>query len=293
MMRALSLFLAVAVCACAAPQAAKRVSQTDERTFRTGERSDKVVDRRLGVSASPYRPLTYNVSSYKVGEPYKIAERWYRPKEYETFSETGIASWYGHRFHSRQTANGEVFNMYAMTAAHRVLPMPSVVRVTNLSNDRSVIVRINDRGPYAHERIIDLSLSAAEKIGFRRKGITRVRVELLPDLSRKVVRIARSGGGARKQDRLVAEFVRGGSPPPGTYYVQAGTFRNRKNAEVMANRLRQHFDSVKVHTSTAKNGRVLHRVRVGPESTRQLALALQAQVKARGPRDAFVVRSTG
>ena len=113
MIRALALLLALAVCACSSPETVKR-------TAKTGDRSGKVVDRRLGVSASPYRALTYNVSSYKVGEPYKIAERWYRPKEYETFSETGIASWYGHKFHSRQTANGEVFNMYAMTAAHRV-----------------------------------------------------------------------------------------------------------------------------------------------------------------------------
>lgn len=286
MIRALSLLLALAVCACSSPDAVKR-------TAKTGERSGKVVDRRLGVSASPYRPLTYNVSSYKVGEPYRIAERWYRPKEYEHFSETGIASWYGQRFHSRQTANGEVFNMYAMTAAHRVLPMPSVVRVTNLSNGRSVVVRINDRGPYAHERIIDLSLAAAEKIGFRRKGIARVRVELLPEMSRRVARVAKSGGGAREQDRLVAEFVGGGTARPGVYYVQAGTFRDRRNAETMANRLRRYFDSVLVHTSTANNGRVLHRVRIGPENSRQSARALQARVQARGPRDAFVVRSTG
>ncbi len=286
MNRVLSLLLALVVCACTSPEPVKR-------TAKTGERSDKVADRRLGVSASPYRPLTYNVSSYKVGAPYKIAERWYRPKEYGTFSETGIASWYGHKFHSRQTANGEVFNMYAMTAAHRVLPLPSVARVTDLSNGRSVVVRINDRGPYANERIIDLSLTAAEKLGFRRKGVTRVRVELLPELSRKVARIAKNGGGARKQDRLIAEFVRSGSPGPGLYYVQAGTFRDLKNAEIMANRLRRHFDSVQVHTSTADNGRVLHRVRIGPESSRQSAAALQAQVKARGPRDAFVVQSTG
>ena len=286
MIRALSLLLALAVCACGSPD-------TFKRTSKTGERSGKVVDRRLGVSASPFRPLTYNVSSYKVGAPYKIAERWYLPKEYEAFSETGIASWYGHKFHSRQTANGEVFNMYSMTAAHRVLPLPSVVRVTNLSNGRSVVLRINDRGPYVNNRIIDLSLSAAEKIGYRRKGITRVRVELLPELSRRVARVAKSGGGARKQDRLVADFVGGGTSEPRTYYVQAGTFRDRKNAETMANRLRRHFDSVMVHTSTANNGRVLHRVRIGPERTRRSAVALQARVQARGPRDAFVVRSAG
>ncbi len=287
MSHVLPLLLALAIGACALPP------EPAQRTAKTTERSEKTVDRRLGVSASPYRALTYNVSSYKVGKPYKIAERWYRPKEYETFSETGIASWYGHKFHSRQTANGEVFNMYAMTAAHRVLPLPSVVRVTDLGNGRSVVVRINDRGPYANERIIDLSLTAAEKLGFRRKGVTRVRVELLPELSRKVARIAKSGGGARKQDRLIAQFVRGGSPGPGFYYVQAGTFRDRRNAETMANRLRHHFDRVEVHTSTAANGRVLHRVRIGPESSRQSAAALQARVKAQGPRDAFVVRSTG
>ena len=286
MIRALSLFLALALCACSSPDTAKR-------TTKTGDRGGKVVDRRFGVSPSPHRPLTYNVSSYKVGEPYKIAERWYRPKAYEHFSETGIASWYGHKFHSRQTANGEVFNMYVMTAAHRVLPMPSVVRVTDLGNGRNVIVRINDRGPYANERIIDLSLAAAEKLGYRRKGVTRVKVELLPELSRRVARIARSGGGARQQDRLVAAFVRGGGVRPGVYYVQAGTFRDRGNAETMARRLRRHFDGVRVHTSTANNGRVLHRVRIGPEDTRQSARALQARVKARGPRDAFVVRSTG
>ena len=287
MTRLLSLLLAAAVCACAAPDKAERAGKTGE------ERSGVAVEKGLGVPPSPHRPLTYNVSSYKVGAPYKIAGRWYRPKDYETFSETGAASWYGHKFHSRQTANGEVFNMYAMTAAHRVLPMPSVVRVTNLDNGRSVVVRINDRGPYARGRIIDLSLAAAEKIGFRRQGVARVRVELLPELSRKVARIAAGGGGARKQDRLVAAFVRGGSPRPGVYYVQAGAFRDRRNAEVMAQRLRRHFDSVRVHTSAAGNGRILHRVRVGPENTRRSAAALQARVKERGPRDAFVVRSTG
>ena len=293
MIRALALLLALSVCACSSPAPIKQTAKTGDRSGKVVDRGGRVVDRRLGVSASPHRPLTYNVSSYKVGEPYKIAERWYRPKEYEHFSETGVASWYGRRFHSRQTANGEVFNMYAMTAAHRVLPLPSVVRVTNLRNSRSVVVRINDRGPYARERIIDLSLAAAEKLGFRRQGVTRVRVELLPELSRKVARIAKSGGGARKQDRLVAEFVGGGSSRPGVYYVQAGTFRDRRNAETMASRLRRHFDGVLVHTSTASNGRVLHRVRIGPETTRQSAASLRAQVRARGPRDAFVVRSTG
>ncbi len=291
MIRLFVLFAVLFASACSSPEAPKAAPKAASET--AVERTVKAGGKTLGVPASPLRPLTHNASSYKVGAPYRIAERWYRPKTYERFSETGIASWYGHKFHSRQTANGEVFNMYAMTAAHRTLPLPSVVRVTNLSNGRSAVVRVNDRGPYAHDRIIDLSLTAAEKIGFRRKGVTEVRVELLPELSRQVAEIAKSGGGARKQDRLVAKFRRDGNTGPRFYYVQAGTFRDRKNAETMAERLRQHFASVSVHSSKADNGRTLHRVRVGPEENRQSAQALRARVQARGPQDAFVVRSRG
>ncbi len=247
---------------------------------------------KLGVSASPRLPLAHDGSSYKVGKPYKIGGRWYRPKEYETFSETGIGSWYGHKFHGRKTANGEVFNMYKMTAAHRVLPMPSVVRVTNLSNGRSVVLRVNDRGPYARDRVIDLSLAAAEKIGYRRQGVTRVRVELLPEASRRVAYMARNGAGAERQDRFVAEAaLRGGGAR--MFYVQAGTFRNRKGAERLARALKAHFDAVQIRTTKADNGRFLHRVRIGPVGDRKSAAALQARVRARGPADAFVVSSKG
>jgi len=280
--------------ACSAPDAPRAAARAAaEPAFApAAEPTVEAEGDRLGVPASPFRPLAHDASSYKVGGPYRIAERWYRPKAHKRFSETGTASWYGHKFHGRQTANGEVFNMYAMTAAHRTLPLPSVVRVTNLANGRSVVVRVNDRGPYADNRIIDLSLTAAEKIGFRRKGLAEVRVEMLPELSRRVAEIAKSGGGARKQDRLVAEY-RGGGAGPRIYYVQAGAFRDRKNAETMARRLRRHFASVSVHSGKTGNGRTLHRVRVGPEESRQSAQALRARVQARGPRDAFVVRSKG
>ena len=95
---------------------------------------------------------------YKVGTPYQIKNVWYYPKVEYDYDETGIASWYGPNFHQKLTANGEIFDQNAITAAHRTLPMPSIVRVTNLENGRSLIVRINDRGPFAHGRIIDLSL---------------------------------------------------------------------------------------------------------------------------------------
>lgn len=114
---------------------------------------------------------------YKVGNPYQINGVWYYPKEDATYDETGIGSWYGPQFHGKQTANGEVFDMNEVTAAHPTLPMPSLVRVTNLENGRSIVVRMNDRGPYANGRIIDLSRRSAQLLGFERQGTAKVRVQ--------------------------------------------------------------------------------------------------------------------
>jgi rare lipoprotein A len=118
--------------------------------------------------------------SYKIGKPYQIGGRWYYPKEEYDYKEEGIASWYGPNFHGKATANGEVYDMNDLTAAHRTLPMPSVVRVTNLENGRALILRVNDRGPFAKERIIDVSRRGAQLLGFEGQGTTRVRVEILP-----------------------------------------------------------------------------------------------------------------
>ncbi|OUU59732.1 MAG: hypothetical protein CBC15_04150, partial [Candidatus Endolissoclinum sp. TMED55] len=101
-----------------------------------------------------------------------------------SYDETGIGSWYGPNFHQKLTANGEIFDQNALSAAHRTLPMPSIVRVTNLQNGRALVVRINDRGPFAHGRIIDLSRRAAQLLGFKRQGIAKMRVELLPEETR-------------------------------------------------------------------------------------------------------------
>ncbi len=115
--------------------------------------------------------------AYKVGNPYQINGVWYYPKEDQFYDETGIASWYGQDFHGKATANGERYDMNALTAAHRTLPMPVVVRVTNLENGRSIRLRVNDRGPYARGRIIDLSRRAAQLLGFHENGTARVRVQ--------------------------------------------------------------------------------------------------------------------
>jgi rare lipoprotein A len=116
---------------------------------------------------------------YKVGNPYQINGVWYYPKEDPNYDETGIGSWYGEQFHGKATANGEVFDMNEVTAAHPTLPMPSLVRVTNLENGRTIVVRVNDRGPYANGRVIDLSRRSAQLIGYERQGTAKVRVQYL------------------------------------------------------------------------------------------------------------------
>ncbi len=116
---------------------------------------------------------------YKVGSPYQIFGVWYYPAEDETYDSTGIASWYGPQFHGKPTANGEIFDMHAISAAHPTLPMPTLARVTNLENGRSIVVRINDRGPFAKGREIDLSRRAAELLGYLKQGTAKVRVQYL------------------------------------------------------------------------------------------------------------------
>lgn len=125
-----------------------------------------------------------SIGHYKIGKPYQIKGVWYYPKENFDYDETGIGSWYGAKFHGRKTANGEIFDMNEISAAHRTLPLPSVVRVTNLSNGRTLNIRINDRGPYAHGRIIDLSRRAAQLLGYEMQGTARIRVRILAAESR-------------------------------------------------------------------------------------------------------------
>tara|TARA_R110001606_G_scaffold65140_1_gene150924 strand:+ start:3715 stop:4749 length:1035 start_codon:yes stop_codon:yes gene_type:complete len=141
-------------------------------------------------------------SSYKIGNPYQIYGIWYYPAEDYEYDETGIASWYGAAFHGKSTANGGVYDMNALTAAHRTLPMPSYVRVTNLENGRSLVLEVNDRGPFAKGRIIDISRRGAQLLGFQSQGTARVRVQILADRSRAVA--------SRMSNR--EELARVGSP---------------------------------------------------------------------------------
>jgi rare lipoprotein A len=140
------------------------------------------IDPKYGVAASPRviepgQPVPKGGGTYRVGKPYVVAGRTYAPEEDTSYAAEGLASWYGDDFHGRQTANGEVFDMNSISAAHPTLPMPSYVRVTNLRNKRSLVVRVNDRGPYHANRVIDLSVRAAKLLDFQQHGTARVKVE--------------------------------------------------------------------------------------------------------------------
>jgi len=139
---------------------------------------------KFGTEASPRvhygeGPTPIRRGVYKLGAPYYVAGKLYVPKDDPYYDRVGIASWYGSDFHGRLTANGEIYDQNRLTAAHPTLPLPSNVRVTNLKTGRSVVVRVNDRGPYMHDRIIDLSRTAARELGFAGKGTEHVRVTYL------------------------------------------------------------------------------------------------------------------
>lgn len=125
------------------------------------------------------QPVPKGGGVYKIGNPYKIAGEWWTPKEDPSYDRRGIASWYGEEFHGRKTANGEVYDMYALSAAHPTMPLPSYAEVTNMRNGRRVVVRVNDRGPYKHNRIIDLSKKVAQLLDVYRQGTAPVRVRYI------------------------------------------------------------------------------------------------------------------
>jgi rare lipoprotein A len=177
------------------------------------------VDPKYGVSSSPRvvefgEPVPKGGGTYRVGKPYIVAGRIYVPEEDVNYREEGMASWYGDDFHGRQTANGEVFDMGALTAAHPTLPMPCYARVTNLSNGKSLIVRVNDRGPYHGNRLIDVSNKAAELLEFKGNGVARVRVEY-------VGRAPLEGS----DDRQLIATLRTGTPAPSPSLVRVASAR--------------------------------------------------------------------
>jgi rare lipoprotein A len=158
---------------------------------------------------------------YKVGDPYQVAGVWYYPKADQSYDQTGIASWYGEDFHGRPTANGELYDMNLLSAAHQTLPLPSLARVTNLENGRSLVVRVNDRGPFVNGRIIDMSRRGAQLLGFERTGTARVRVTVIgpASLDGDTLEVAAAAATAEKPPIVsaprVAVLTEALPPPPG------------------------------------------------------------------------------
>jgi rare lipoprotein A len=233
---------------------------------------------------------------YKVGTPYQIAGVWYHPKADYQYVETGIASWYGPGFHGKTTANGETYDQNDLTAAHRTLPMPSVVRVTNLENGKSIRLRINDRGPFARGRIIDVSARAAKLLGFKEQGTAKVRVEIIENESRRLAGAqAQPSDGAKAPPAQPKGSVETASLPDDdgdaaagrraearaaartpevdgevmqrpvedtSIFIQAGAFTRYANARQLRARLSQ-FGDARIERALVKN-REFYRVRLGP-----------------------------
>jgi rare lipoprotein A len=178
------------------------------------------LDPKYGVSSSPRvvgmgEPVPKGGGTYRVGKPYTVAGRVYVPEENLNYRAEGLASWYGDDFHGRLTANGEVFDMASLTAAHPTLPIPSYARVTNLGNGKSLIVRVNDRGPYHGNRLIDVSNRAADLLEFKGRGIANVRVEY-------VGRAPLEGS----DDRQLIATLRTGEPAPSPSMVRVASARS-------------------------------------------------------------------
>lgn len=242
-------------------------------------------------------------SFYKIGKPYKIAGKTYYPKVDVNYNKTGIASWYGDAFHGKKTANGEVFNMYAISAAHPTLPLPSMVRVTNLENGKVVDMRVNDRGPFAENRVIDLSRAAAEALGSKAQGLAKVRVQYLkaetekllfdeglaeqiPTSQRHKYSMFKNGvldgttDFAVTTPKVATEY----EPASGGYKVQIASLGNHDAAKSLLSRFQYqgYVDRANV------NGDNVYRAILGPFDNQAAAEYARNNVASKGFPDAFV-----
>ena len=299
--------LAITAAACASVDTARPRVQTPLRQASSAPAAvrsnapipnppEKGSKRRRSDAAAVTRAL----GGYKIGKPYQVAGVWYVPAEQPDYDAVGTASWYGDAFHGRPTANGEAFDMYLASAAHATLPLPSLVEVTNLDNDRSVQVRVNDRGPFKPGRIIDLSREAADQLGFVHRGVAKVRVRYVGPAP--LDPLLRTVPAARERPTpLFAERTRPelrpeptGSesnlvspPPPTSYAVQAGSFANRGNAERAVRALNAIAPSLV--REQQRDGEVLYRVLVGAWPVKDGASAALTAVSEAGFPDARIV----
>jgi len=222
--------------------------------------------------AAPETPAPHKPPGYP--KPYKVYGKWYQPlPDSRGFRESGIASWYGEDFHGKKTSSGEIYNMYALTAAHKTLPLGTYVRVRNLENNRQVDLRINDRGPFVRERIIDLSYRAAKEIDIVESGTARVE---LVALATPIV----SDGGTPRYKPVDLHT--------GNFTFQVGAFVNRENAERLTAKLAKIYKNAHI-TVYDRGDQVFYRVRVGSFTSLEQAAAQEEILVRDGFPDVFLV----
>ena len=223
-------------------------------------------------------PKTVERSRYGNPESYEVFGKTYYVKDFaDNFQQKGIASWYGNKFHGRRTSSGEDYDMYAMTAAHKTLPIPVYVEVKNIDNGRVAIVKVNDRGPFHEGRIIDLSYAAATKLGVAQAGTANV-----------VIRVVTSAED-RRQQRSKA-VVESPMDEDGKLYVQVAAFGTEENALQHLGKLQgEGFSDVRLHTESNK-GKAVYRVRIGPLPTDHVAKTVLSQLKKNNHQNLKVLR---
>ena len=252
------VFLAVMACSSApAPEQAAESPNKGRYSISQDRAPTRIVDLSVIPEVIPQplnRTMAGNRSPYTVlGKSYQVL-----PTE-EGYFERGVASWYGEKFHGHKTSNGEVFDMYQVSAAHKSLPIPSFLRVTNLDNNRSIVVRVNDRGPFHGDRVIDLSYAAALKLGYADRGTARVQLESI------VATGAFRDGGVSTANSAGNETLRVSSPD--SKYLQVGAFSELSAAEEVSSKVEEITSlPVFIRTVNTLNNTILHRVRVGPIS---------------------------
>jgi rare lipoprotein A len=195
------------------------------------------------------------------------------------FSERGEASWYGQKFHGHLTANGEIYNMYEMSAAHKTLPLPSFARITNLANGKQVVVRVNDRGPFHINRIVDLSYAAAAKLDILTTGVGEVKLD--------VIHVAQSGQVTVGQQPTIQSIGQRQPPESSARYIQVVASSNHPQIQRIASKLEEQF---KLPTQTITSGS-LHRLRLGPLAKGENIQALLQKLSQIGYPDGFVVQA--
>ena len=267
------VFLMGALAACSSAPAPTPPSSSSRYSIE----QDRAPSGHLDIASIPEvvpEPFARTLAGNR--SPYTVLGKTYHVMVTEDgYNERGLASWYGEKFHGHKTSNGEVFDMYKVSAAHKSLPIPSFLRVTNLDNNRSLVVRVNDRGPFHGDRIVDLSYAAALKLGYADRGTARVQLEaIIPD------GVVVDRAAANNNNTLSQQTLRVAST--GDKYIQVGAFAEINSAREMSDKLRAMTNRpVFIRSLDSANSGVLHRVRIGPvNDTSEIRRITQSVVAA-------------